>query len=615
MIDHLSRFMNIVNAHDEEEPEEFRSKEEIMSTFEEVELRWKVEPTPTGFQNLLDIFQVSSADDLIPQRINDIHKADWNSYIDLRDELTNRCDEELTVDERERFSRFQETIFHAHQSVMMFMRSANCNGSFPTPVTPETIFWYSPLSTKDMTPFHYLVLYLLGELSRRRYRRFDGHVYKQVFIGTYPTHAWEELCDIKTIVRLLCDKETHCEMWKHSNMGGNFEQCVKYLSNCCDMEFPDVNAKRRVWSFRDGIYDASDDSFTTYDQFIDEHLVSCKLIDKDFHHAYFSTPSLVASKLGFSDLKTPLFDSIFEPQKWDQQMLWWMFVFIGRLFYEVSELDSWQVIPFMKGVAGTGKSTVIKVIQMMYNPADVGVISNNIEKKFGLSTIYNKTIFVVPELKGDFAMDQADFQSMVTGETLSMPVKNGNPKTGTWTTPGIMAGNESAGWEDKSGSISRRIVVFPFLHKVPQEKLNPGLMDEIKEDEMPKIIRKSALAYHDAVQRYSTGDIWQALPSRIREEKKKLQYSTNPLFAFISSDNVALSDDEYTLESIFVTKLKSFAALKFPNSSITFNEDFYSYIFSDFGLSIRKDTLPWPRSSTTNVQKQNYLFGCKMCDV
>lgn len=606
--------MDVVNAHDDEE-QDFRSKEEILGGFDDIEQRWKVDPTPEGFQSIMNIFQVTCAEDLVPERINEIHRADWNLYIDLRDELMHRCDDELTEEEKERFGRFQEMIFHAHQSMMMFMRSANCNGSFPTPVTPRTIFWYSPLSKNDMTPYHYLLLFLLGELSRRRYRRFNGFVYKQVFIGNYPTHAWEELCEIKGIVRFLCDKETHCEMWKHCNMGGNYEQCVKYLANCCDLEFPDLNAKRRVWSFNDGIYDATEDTFTTYDQEIDEHLVSCKIIYKDFCDAYFSTPSRVADKLNFSQLKTPLFDSIFQPQMWDEDMLWWMYVFVGRLFYEVSELDLWQVIPFMKGVAGTGKSTVIKVIQMMYNRADVGVISNNIEKKFGLSTIYNKTIFVIPELKGDFAMDQADFQSMVTGETLSMPVKNGSPITGVWTTPGIMAGNESAKWEDKSGSISRRIVVFPFSHKVPEDKVNPGLMDEIQDTELPAIIRKSALAYRDAVQQYGNGDIWQALPSRIREQKKKLQYSTNPLFAFINSDNVSLSDEEYTLESIFVTKLKSFAALKFPHSTITFNEDFYLYIFGDFGLSIRKEALPWPRSSTTNVQTQNYLFGCKICDV
>ncbi len=608
--------MSDTNGYDQEESdEEFRTKEEILSDFEEIEVRWKVEPSPDGFQSILGIFNVTDSEDLLPERVNDIHKQDWNRYVDLRDELTNRCDEDVTTEESERFARFQEAIFHAHQSIMMFMRSANCNGAYPTPVTPETIFWYSPLDSNDMAPYHYLLLFLLGELSRRRYRRFEGYVYQQVFIDSNPTHAWEEKCEIKKMVRLLCDKESHCEMWKHCNTGGNFEQSVKYLTNCCDPEFPDLNVKRRVWSFTDGIYDASDDTFRTYDQDIDDHLVSCKIIYKGFQDTYYRTPSDMTSRLGFSELETPLFDSIFEPQRWDSVMLWWMFVFIGRLFYEVSELDSWQVIPFMKGVAGTGKSTVIKVIQMMYNRADVGVISNNIERKFGLSTIYNKTIFVIPEVKGDFAMDQADFQSMVTGEILSMPVKNGSPVTGTWTTPGIMAGNESVAWEDKSGSISRRIVVFPFPNKIPVGKCNTGLVDEIKDSEMPRIIRKSALAYQEAVRKYDTGDIWQALPPRIREEKKKLQYSTNPLFAFINSDNVELSDDEYTLESIFVTKLKSFATMKFPNSTITFNEDFYSYIFGDFGLEIRKESLPWPRSSTGNVQTQNYLFGCRICDV
>ncbi|CAN0016699.1 unnamed protein product, partial [Ectocarpus sp. 12 AP-2014] len=99
------------------------------------------------------------------------------------------------------------------------------------------------------------------------------------------------------------------------------------------------------------------------------------------------------------------------------------------------------------------------------------------------------TIFVVPELKGDFAMDQADFQGMITGEELSIAVKHGSPLTGTWTTPGIMAENESARWQDKSGSISRRIVVFPFSNKVPEDKLKPGLMEDIREADMPSTIR------------------------------------------------------------------------------------------------------------------------------
>ena len=587
----------------------------LMSKFEELESKWKVDPSPEGFRDILTLYGVNQIEDLVPQAVYDVYRITWNTYTRIRDHIELARDgENLSQVDTDRFGDFQETLFHSQSCILSFMRSCNCNGAFPTPKTPEVVFWYSPFDGNGMKEVQTLLIYLLGRLQGMRLRRSEGYVYQQVFMGNRPTHAWEEKCDIPTIIRMFCDKETHFAFWKASTLGGNFDSAVKYLTTCQDTEFPDLNIKRRVWSFNDGIYDASDDSFVTYDEPINEHLVSCKIIKKDFLPAYFSGHPRVSPKLTYEQLETPKFDSIFAPQDWDDSMIKWMFVFIGRLFYEVNEMDSWQVIPFMKGVAGTGKSTVIKVVQLMYNMRDIGVISNNIEKKFGLSTIFNKTLFVIPELKGDFAMDQADFQSMVTGEELSLAQKNKMPLTGQWTVPGIMAGNESAGWEDKSGSISRRIVVFDFPNKVPMEKLNPNLINEIKDVEIPTIIRKSALAYRDALDKYRGGDIWSVLPSRVCEEKKRLQYSTNPLYAFINSDNLVLDTEEYTLESMFISKLKAFAALKFPNSVITFTPDFYSYIFSDFGLSIKRDTRPWPRSSTTNIQTQSYLFGCRICD-
>lgn len=121
-------------------------------------------------------------------------------------------------------------------------------------------------------------------------------------------------------------------------------------------------------------------------------------------------------------------------------MIRWLFIFIGRLFYETNSADSWQVIPFLKGVAGTGKSTVIKVVQAIYKPSQVGVLGNNSQRQFGLSSLVGKTIFIVPEVKGDFQLDQAEFQSIVTGEEVSLAVKHESPWVGRWVIPGIMAG-------------------------------------------------------------------------------------------------------------------------------------------------------------------------------
>ena len=106
----------------------------------------------------------------------------------------------------------------------------------------------------------------------------------------------------------------------------------------------------------------------------------------DFRDCYFKDES-IASRKTYDDLKTPSLDQIFTFQRWDEEMITWMFVFIGRMFYDVNERDTWQVIPFLKGVAGTGKSFIINILLSIFDPKDVGILSNNVEEQFGLAPL------------------------------------------------------------------------------------------------------------------------------------------------------------------------------------------------------------------------------------
>jgi ABC-type cobalamin/Fe3+-siderophores transport system ATPase subunit len=75
----------------------------------------------------------------------------------------------------------------------------------------------------------------------------------------------------------------------------------------------------------------------------------------------------------------------------------------------------------MIGSSGSGKSTILtRVCRGLYEPADVGTLSNNIERKFGLSALAEKLIFIGPEIKSDIALEQAEFQSIVSGETVQV---------------------------------------------------------------------------------------------------------------------------------------------------------------------------------------------------
>lgn len=67
-----------------------------------------------------------------------------------------------------------------------------------------------------------------------------------------------------------------------------------------------------------------------------------------------------------------------------------------------------QVIPYIKGIANTGKSTIINEIAgRFYEQIDVGSVSNNVERQFGISSFADKCLFVAGEIKADFKIDQA----------------------------------------------------------------------------------------------------------------------------------------------------------------------------------------------------------------
>lgn len=50
-------------------------------------------------------------------------------------------------------------------------------------------------------------------------------------------------------------------------------------------------------------------------------------------------------------------------------------------------MDDWQILPFFKGLANTGKSLLLNYLREFYEDHDVGIISNIIEKQFGLSQV------------------------------------------------------------------------------------------------------------------------------------------------------------------------------------------------------------------------------------
>ena len=204
-----------------------------------------------------------------------------------------------------------------------------------------------------------------------------------------------------------------------------------------------------------------------------------------------------------------------------------------------------------------GKSTItLKVAKQFYDDIDCGNLSNNVETKFGLSQFHDKLLFVAPEIKSDLKIEQAEFQSIVSGEDITINVKNQTAFSKQWTVPGVLAGNEVPSWCDNSGSIQRRIVLFDFSKQVTNGDMRLG--DKLAA-EIPMILLKCNWMYLEAVGKWGHTNIWTVLPKYFLHTRDEMAQATNVLESFLSSGDVVLREDVYCSMDDFKSALKVYA--------------------------------------------------------
>jgi hypothetical protein len=481
-----------------------------------------------------------------------------------------------------------------------------------------------------------VILHMLRVSQVCNYAKMDDWVYEQQTVTAvdrrgsmkmYFTRAWSPVCAMTEFVHRNVRKEQSPDVWSAMVGGTNVvKRVAEYLTNCFDNELPRLHPHRRVFAFQNGLYFADRLEFKRYEdiaagrEHVDAAVVACKLFEQTFVD-YFVLSRQVSSVRYWWDIPTPAFESILRDQHLgadydtgirrgepgyseveEQRVHRWIYALLGRLMYKVGEMDNWQVILFIHGKANTGKSTIANMIQKLYLKQNIGVLSNNIETKFGLSALLNKFFYICYELKNDFSLDQSEFQSMVSGEDMCVAVKGQTAKTLRWDQPGLFLGNTYAGtWLDNSGSIARRLVIVDFFQEIVAS--NPQLDQEL-EREMPAMIQKMNLAYLFMVAKYGKRGIWdkasahgeQVLPDYFHLTQKRMLTSTHPLRLFIHT----LMSDFFKLDATGYVPLNDFYRMfkektpGFDRQRIVWNPEYYRAPFSAYGLTVSPtETRQW----------------------
>lgn len=479
------------------------------------------------------------------------------------------------MEDRETNNKFQEFASKVHYAQQLIYQYLAFNKKLDN---DTSMFMFTEYKYEELKPFQKLLFYLFDFMEANNYKRCGEYVYEEIK-NPHATHAWKPRCKIIDLVNEQFTMIKNYTHWLLFTTNKDMDKhLTEHLIRSKDTRFPLLKKHRNIFAFKNGIYVSkrrarfpeNDDYFITYDSpmasVLDRSYVACKYFDIEFTES----------------CDTPVLDSIFLYQGLSHDVININKMFIGRMLYNVGQLDNWQVILMLLGTGGTGKSTINNIVRMFYDSEDVAVIGNNFQTLFGLADIYEKFAFIAPEIKKDWKIDQAEFQEIVSGGKLNINVKHQSSVMVDWKTPGMLGGNESPGFVDNASSIQRRIVVTRFDTKVQQG--DPDLGKKL-EAEVGNILKACNTLYLKYVQQYGRVDVWNWLPSYFIDTQQLMATAVNPLIAFLKSNKVEIFISNKVPMDLFFKHFNVFCMENnFRKPRITV--DFYRAPFAKMNIDI-----------------------------
>ena len=404
--------------------------------------------------------------------------------------------------------------------------------SYGTEHKPELVDHLPPPSDRDWNPPQKLLHFLFQRAGDQQLRRKQSALYRpRLLANGTPTGFYEYSCELgEFMYRTVSPSRVYpAEYDALTNKPSTPHHLIQLLTGLPDARCPFLNKSRTLFSYPTGIYDASQGTFASYqDQRSSAHSTA-NFFDVDVCPDWLQLPPL--------EISTPHFDKILLDQEFDEVARRWMYVLCGRLLFDVGTLDDWQVTLYIRGVAGSGKSSILKTMAMMYEAGDVGYMMSDGQATFSDEHLYDKFIVMAMDLDRKTTFSATRINSMTSGEKVSINRKYKTALNETWKPPMVIASNAQPPWPDVAGNLTRRFPILTFNHPVRQS--DPQLFDKLKR-EVPILVIKMSRAYLDAVREYGTRSLWEdgILPTMCHEARRQYLITSNPLAAFLASDRL-----------------------------------------------------------------------------
>jgi hypothetical protein len=305
---------------------------------------------------------------------------------------------------------------------------------------------WQPEGTQDASEHMQAILCVQQRTIHLGLRHHDDKVFKPVrnaqgrFVYAYEPYKvdGDEKYDIVTVLHsFVRDPATSMDFPLLYRSGHTIGRVADALTLMNSVAFPKLRTSSTHTSYRNGIYDADKDTFMPYDQLPAHYsTISCMFIDQDFdlydqlrgdflHGNWFDISAHCPHYMQILRHQIPE-KSADKPDGYTnaENIQRFLIAFLGRLLFPTGSKDNWQRALVIQGEAGTGKSLLIDVAVALRQPDDVESMSNEMETTFGLDPLADKLLITMSEMGANCKLSQSDFNSMVTGERMSIRGKH-----------------------------------------------------------------------------------------------------------------------------------------------------------------------------------------------
>jgi len=472
--------------------------------------------------------------------------------------------DERFKDFKERIQKLNKRITSLYYSKLQMWQTVNINAKSQSSVMPLDDVM---VNDSKLTEAQKLMRYFSSQCKQQEMRKIDTQLYRQQEWMGNNTHSYVQSCTaLEFLYQISSGEGTEPWIWR-TKAAGNVDFVLKDFKNNYEKNCPILKRDRNAWSFSNLLWKATFKMGQVSEKMIPycedvkfEGDPSLKFIPfplrdledigpewtidaKDGCYYDMSNEKIYdpsrddiskKPKKRWMDIATPVIDKIMSDQKWPRIVKLWNYVMMGRLSCQVGPTsegcDNWQINPLFYGKAGTGKSTLARHALSLFNENDVFNLESVGETTFQLENSIGKLVWCILELKKELRLASNRYQTMVSGEAMTIPRKNLVAHECRWTLPGLMVGNDTLPFKDAQGSIARRTVVWEFLKKI--QTVDTTLDSKLKE-ELPNFIRKAVMGYFFTREWVGSKAVWDVLPPYFKQTQSSLRQNVDIVEQFI----------------------------------------------------------------------------------